>query len=128
MNRFIKNIIFLITGGLGYGLIETIWRGYTHWTMLIAGGVCFVVFSYVAERFQSSTRIYKALVCALCITEVELIFGIIFNIILKMEIWDYSRIPFNILGQICPLYTILWGILSFALIPFAEWINKAVRL
>ena len=127
MNILIKNTVFFIIGGLGYGVIEILWRGYTHWAMLIAGGLCFIIFSYIAENFQNSSRLYKVLICALCITEVELMFGIIFNIILKMGIWDYSRVPFNILGQICLPYTFLWGVLSFIIIPLAELINRIMN-
>ena len=27
-------------GGLGYGGLELLWRGRTHWSMLLCGGVC----------------------------------------------------------------------------------------
>ncbi len=126
MYRLLKSVVFFIIGGIGYGIIEIIWRGYTHWAMLIAGGLCFITFSFVAENYTDCSRCRKAILCALCITEVELVFGIIFNIILKQNIWDYGNIRFNILGQICPLYTILWGGLSFILLPFAEWLNRVV--
>lgn len=54
----------------------------------------------------------KALIGAAVITAVEFVFGIIFNCLFKMNVWDYSNKRFNILGQVCPLYSFLWGILS----------------
>ena len=38
-------------GAVGYGLIEIIWRGYTHWSMLGAGGICFMFFGGISEKF-----------------------------------------------------------------------------
>ena len=38
--------IFLIGGAL-YNLIEILWRGYTHWSMFIVGGLCFQLIGYI---------------------------------------------------------------------------------
>ena len=32
--------ILLLIGGVGYGCIELAARGYTHWTMVVLGGLC----------------------------------------------------------------------------------------
>ena len=114
-------------GSAGYGIIELIWRGRTHWTMLIAGGICFVIFSLIEERMREKSLLTKCMLCSLSITLVELIFGIIFNIILKMNVWDYSKIPLNIFGQICPLYSMLWAGLSLLILPIAKKLNEAER-
>ena len=36
-------IAVYVTGGLLYGLIELLWRGWTHWSMLLCGGLCFTL-------------------------------------------------------------------------------------
>jgi uncharacterized membrane protein len=54
----------------------------------------------------------KCLFGALIITTIELIIGIWFNIILKENVWDYSAIPLNFLGQICVPYSMLWLLAS----------------
>ena len=36
-------IAVYVTGGLLYGLIELLWRGWTHWSMLLCGGACFAL-------------------------------------------------------------------------------------
>ena len=119
-----KNIVFFGSGGIGYGIIELLWRGRTHWTMIIAGGICFILFSHIAERYRRKALFYKAALCAIGVTGVELIFGLVFNMMLDMNVWDYSNIPFNFLGQICLLYTLIWGVLGCAFIPLADYINR----
>ena len=127
MTKIKKNVIFFSSGGVGYGLIELIWRGRTHWTMLIAGGVCFIIFSVISEKCKKRTHICKASLCALGVTLVELIFGRVFNLILTMNVWDYSEMPFNLFGQICLLYTLFWGVLGAACLPLAELINRKLE-
>lgn len=110
-------------GAVGYAAIEVIWRGYTHWTMVIAGGLCFIIFSVVEEYFHGRSLPFKAAVCALGVTAVELIFGVVFNLIFKMGVWDYSHIPLNFLGQICPLFSLMWAGIAIVFLPLAEVIN-----
>lgn len=119
----LKNIVFFLSGGMGYGLIELLWRGRTHWTMIIAGGLCFVIFSRIAERCRRNA-VWKGLFCALSVTAVEFLFGIIFNLVFKMGVWDYSEMPLNILGQVCPLFSLAWWGLALAVLPLAEYMNN----
>ena len=119
-----RYILFFIIGSAGYGLVEILWRGKTHWTMLIAGGICFMLFSLVAERLKKRSLVLKAIICALIITLVELLFGLIFNVMLNMNIWNYSNIPLNFYGQICPFFSVMWACLSFALLPLVDKLNS----
>ena len=120
----LKVILLFMIGAVGYGSIEMIWRGYTHWTMMIAGGLCFLLFSLVASRMRERHILIKAAVCAVGVTVIEFIFGVIFNIVLKMNVWDYSHMPLNIFGQICPLFTLLWAGIAIAFLPLADIINQ----
>ena len=100
-----KNYIVLF--GLGaflYGLLEVVWRGYSHWSMMLAGGICFVAFSLIAEKLKGVPLLYKCVLGSLTVTVTEFIFGVLFNLILKQGVWDYSHIPLNILGQVCLLF------------------------
>lgn len=128
MKRLKRNAVFFLTGGLGYAAIELLWRGRTHWSMVIAGGLCFILFSLIAEKFVKRPLVYKALLCAVCVTAVELVFGIIFNMIFKMNVWDYSRVPFNFLGQICLYYTLVWCAFGFLFVPLADKINRKLKI
>ena len=126
MKKIKKYSLFFIIGSLGYGLIEILWRGHTHWSMLIAGGLAFVMFSVVADRLSKLSIIFKAIICALGITAIEFIFGVIFNLIFDMGVWDYSGMPFNLLGQICLDFSLAWIGLSLVCLPLARLLN--VRL
>ena len=123
-NVLLKVLLLFMIGAAGYGSIEIIWRGWTHWSMMIAGGLCFLLFSFVAERMRGRHILIKAAVCALGVTVIEFIFGVIFNLILNMNVWDYSHIPFNILGQVCPIFALLWMGIAIAFLPLADIINK----
>ena len=92
--------------------------------MMIAGGLAFVLFSIVSERLRGKNILVKAAVCGLGVTAIEFVFGVIFNLWLKMNVWDYSYMPLNILGQICPVFTLMWVGLAIAFLPFADALNK----
>jgi len=121
-----KFILFSI-GALGYGLIEVLWRGYTHWSMLSAGGICFMFFASLNEKLKKAGLFIKALIGCVFITGIELVFGVIFNIFLRKNVWDYSNMPFNLGGQICLFFSFMWLILSMIFIPFAGYVNKKLK-
>ena len=114
-------------GAFGYGLIEVLWRGYTHWSMLGAGGICFMFFGAISEKFKKAGLLFKSLIGSGFITAIEFIFGVIFNLILKKNVWDYSKMPLNVIGQICAPYSCLWVLLSLVGIPFAGRVNKRLQ-
>ena len=116
-------MIFLI-GGLGYGLIELLWRGYTHPSMLLVGGICFLIIFHITNYFSPLSLLKKSLLSAASITTIEIISGLIVNIILKLEVWDYSNLKFNLIGQVSLLYSVLWFFLSAALIYGIDFIKK----
>lgn len=121
------NLKLFSIGAIGYGLIEILWRGRTHWSMCLAGGISFLGLSKIAEKFKKYSLILKAIVGSLFITSVEYIFGIIFNVILKRKVWDYSRMPLNIDGQVCALYSFFWFLLSLLFIPISQKIKHKKR-
>lgn len=108
-------------------MLEVAWRGYTHWSMLCAGGLSFLGLSSIARQMERCGRFLKAAAGGALITGVEYIFGVIFNIILKKNVWDYSRMPLNVSGQICALYSFFWLLLSFIGVPFAGSISKRLE-
>ena len=126
MKKGKRYIIFFIIGGVGYALIELLWRGRTHWSMMLAGGICFVLFALITRWMKGLPLLAKAVTAATAVTLVELVFGIIFNIVLGLGVWDYSNVPFNFLGQICLLFSVLWGFLALIFLPIAEMIDKRI--
>lgn len=118
-----KNYFILFgIGAFAYGLLEVIWRGHSHWSMMIAGGLSFVAFAVISKKLRGFPFLYKCILGSLTVTALELVFGVIFNIILGQKVWDYSNIPLNLFGQICLLFSVLWGFLCIAAIPFSEYV------
>lgn len=111
--------LFLI-GGLGYPIIELLWRGYTHPSMGILGGFCLIAIWLINENLKEKPISFRAFLCSAVITGLEFLAGVLLNRILKMNIWDYSDRFLNFMGQICPLYSLLWFCLSYALIVLVE--------
>lgn len=122
-----KNSALFLFGGACYGIIEILWRGRTHWSMLITGGVCFLTLFKVFGRIKDFTVAKKCLIGSAVITGYEFVSGVFFNRILKLKVWDYSDRPLNIKGQICPLYSILWGLLCIPVNIVCKRIDKLNR-
>lgn len=49
---------------------------------------------------------------------IEVLTGVLAEKILKKKLWDYSHIPFNILGYTTPFHMIKWSILSILSVTF----------
>ena len=113
MKQILKQIFLYVIGGLIYLLIEVLFRGHTHWTMFIVGGLCFALIGLLNEypNFRLSL-IYQGILGSIIITVIEFISGIIINIILKWNVWDYSNQPLNLLGQICLPFSLAWIFLA----------------
>lgn len=115
-------MIFFI-GGFGYGLLETMFRGFTHWTMFVTGGVVFMILYYVNSRNENAPLWQKCLVGAFIITFAELAVGCIVNLWLGWNVWDYSAYSFNFMGQICLAFTGLWFFLCIPISFFTRYLH-----
>lgn len=111
MRKFYEYLFVALIGGFGYCLIEIIWRGRTHYSMFFAGAIVLSSFYYITENYHMPFLL-KCLAGMLIITGIELVFGIVFNIFLKEQVWDYSNMPLNFLGQICLPFSAIWFALS----------------
>ena len=124
MKALCKNLFLFITGGILYYLIEIIWRGRSHFSMFFVGGLCFVLIGKINEYISWETPVYiQSILGSIIITIIEFISGCILNIWLGLGVWDYSNIPFNLFGQICLPFSILWIFVSF----FAIFIDDYIR-
>ena len=113
---------FLLGGGVYAGL-EILWRSYTHWTMFLTGGLCFSLLYALATQ-TSLPMLTKCALGALIITTVEFFVGCLINLALGWNVWDYSHFRFNLLGQVCPLFTGLWFALSWPALRLAQMIHS----
>ena len=110
-------------GAIGYSLLEILWRGNTHWTMTLAGGICFSGI-HLANIYAHTLSVWKkCFLGSVLITIVELFTGIVVNLWMRWHVWDYSSQWMNFLGQICPLFSFLWFLLTFPLLFFSRKIN-----
>ncbi len=110
---FTKYLALFFIGGTIYVSIEHIWRGWSHWTMFILGGICFIALGLINEVLDWNTPmvLQMAIGCAI-ITTLEFITGCVVNIGLGWNVWDYSQYPLNFLGQISVGSSVLWYFLS----------------
>lgn len=109
---WVEILIFLF-GAIAYGAIEIIFRGYTHWTMLLTGGACVLTMYYMQDWLFGLPLVLSALAGAVIITFYEFFVGVTVNLRFGWGVWDYSTLPGNILGQICPKFTFVWFCLCF---------------
>lgn len=121
---FLKHFILFSIGGFAYIIIEMLWRGCSHWSMFFLGGICFVFLGKINEFFPWDMPLFiQMIIGAFMITVLEFAAGYILNIHLDLNVWDYSDMPFNIMGQICIPYTALWFILSGACVMFDDFLR-----
>lgn len=118
-------ILFCI-GGFGYNLVEVLWRGYSHWSMFFVGGGCFHLIGRIGARLKGKSLMLKSGLCALGVTVVEYITGCLVNRRWKLNVWDYSHMRGNLNGQVCPLYTGLWAILSLPVMPLYAFLEGQI--
>lgn len=124
MSRWQKCLMKFLLGGVGYGLIELMWRGRTHVSMVLTGGACLVAICAVNEKMRGKNIFLRAAVCAAAITAAEFAVGMVVNQYLSLGVWDYGDMPGNVLGQICPLYSFLWFLLCVPICFFVEQMGK----
>lgn len=99
-------------GGLIYCGIEILWRRRTHTSMFFAGGFSMVAVYLIYSMLWNVSWLLTLILCGVSITAVEFSVGYIVNLKLRLNVWDYSDRKYNLMGQVCPLYTFLWMALS----------------
>ena len=120
----IKYLLLGIIGSIIYMSLEILWRGYTHWTMGVLGGICFICLGLINELLSWETPlVLQMLIGSTIITILEFITGCIVNLWLGWNVWDYSDLPLNLLGQICLPFSILWYFISAIGIVIDDYIR-----
>lgn len=124
INSLVKYPIIFLIGAIVYMGIEIIWRGYTHWTMGVLGGIILILIGLIDEVADEDIPIvWQAPIGSIIITVLEYYSGYILNIKLNLGIWDYSELPFNVDGQVCLLFSLIWMVLSVV----AVWLDNFIR-
>lgn len=124
MKQFLKPLILLCFGGAVYYGMEILWRGRSHWSMFLVGGVCFILCGLINELFTWDMPLLAQGAAGACmITAVEFVSGLILNVWMGLGIWDYSGLPLNILGQVCIPFSLLWIALAIAAVVLDDWLR-----
>lgn len=103
---------------MGYVGLELLWRQRSHSSMFVLGGICFLTLGKLEKTAAKLSLPLRLAAGSTIITGLELITGVLFN--RRHQIWDYSGMPCNYLGQICLPYTLLW----MPVAGFAMWLHN----
>ena len=124
--EFLKKGTLFSLGGLAYCGLELLWRGRTHFSMFLAGGTSLLLLGKLNRAEPKLPLFFRAVVGSGIITMVELSAGMIFN--RSYTVWDYRDQWGNWLGQICPLFSLLWiGIAALVLLIYDPLENLVDR-
>ncbi len=123
--EFKKEAVIFAAGSLAYPAMEILWRGYTHMSMAIAGGLSlFLINRLCCNRLKSKRLFTKCVVGSTIITGIEFLSGIVVNKLFLLDVWDYSGVPYNLFGQICLPFSIVWFFVSIPAVFLCERLNK----
>lgn len=124
LRKAYRPLILLVIGGAAYYGLEMLWRGRSHWTMFIVGGACFVLCGLINELFTWDIPLLVQGAAGACmVTAVEFVSGLILNVWMGLGIWDYGNLPFNIMGQVCLPFSLLWIILAMVAVVLDDWLR-----
>ena len=86
--------------------LELLWRGWTHGSMFLAGGSCFLLLGKLNRTEPRLPLFWRGVAGAGVITSVELLTGLLAN--RDYSVWDYRQMPGNFHGQICLPFCLAW--------------------
>ena len=122
--KFLKNLLIFSIFGLTYGLIEILWRGYTHPSMVIVGGICGLLIGLLNEKNKKMNLLLQMVEGMVIVTVQKFVSRIIINLCLGLNVWDYSNMRFNLLGQVCPQFCVAWFFLSYFVIRIDDLLRS----
>ena len=108
LKRLLEYGILWLVGGTLYYTIEVLFRGFSHWTMFVLGGICMMFFAFQGFDEPLWKQVTRSVIF---VTSCEFITGLIVNKYLGWNVWDYSSMPFHVFGQICLPFTLLFTFL-----------------
>lgn len=98
--------------------LSSLWMG-------VVGGLLLIILGALngIDFIKKQCLFIQSLLGALVITSLEFFSGCLLNLGFHLHIWDYSNLPFNLLGQINLLFSLFWFLLS----PLAFWADDTLR-
>jgi hypothetical protein len=134
IGKWVLSILLWFWAGGVYFFAEVIWKTAQgrpetiSWTMFALA----IILAIPMERFGAELPwemplIAQAGISALAVIATEFVAGLILNVALGLGIWDYSNMPGNIMGQVCPQFALLWFVVSIIGIVLMDWMRYAVE-
>ncbi|WP_446898768.1 putative ABC transporter permease [Clostridium sp. LBM24168] len=124
-NKIYKDLLLIFIMGSLYMVLEGLWRGWTHISMLVVGGISAFLIGRLNEhpRFYDREMWQECIIGTFIVLLLEFTSGVILNIWLGLDVWNYSDEPFNLYGQICLPYALIW----FMLMPLCIYVDDYLR-
>ncbi|MCL2509010.1 MAG: putative ABC transporter permease [Oscillospiraceae bacterium] len=122
----LKYAYIFLYGAFIYSAIEVAFRGYTHWSMTLTGGTALVAIYRMNMLMSRKSLLLRCAAGCAVITSMEFTVGCVVNRWLHMGVWDYSHMPLNVLGQICPLFSGAWFLLCIPAIAICMFLHKRI--
>lgn len=129
MSKVLKVLTIWFLMGMVYFVIEGIWRipkgGDANVVMLPIGGLCGLLIGSINQipKFYNMSVFKQSLIGTGIVLVIEYTAGYILNIKMGLDIWDYSDMFFNINGQICLEFGLIW----LLIMPAAIWLEDFIR-
>lgn len=120
-----KNCVLFYIGGTVYMLVEFAFRGWSHGSMFLAGGTCFLLLGKLMRIQPRLPLLPRVLLGAVVITAVELAAGLLVN--REYHVWDYRSTPFNFYGQICLPFSLLWIPIAFGAMELYDVTENLIK-
>ncbi|MBQ2892777.1 MAG: hypothetical protein IJE24_01445 [Oscillospiraceae bacterium] len=110
---------------MGYMTLEFLWRKRSHGSMFLLGGTCFLLLGQLYKRCRRICLSFKMLIGAIIITALEFFTGLLVN--RSHTVWDYRKLPCQLLGQICLVFSLLWVPVSLGAMLLYEKAEEIVN-
>lgn len=123
-NQLFKYAFLMWFGGSFYVTLEVIYRQYSHISMLILAGLVFIAVDLLNEIWSWELQlVWQILIGTVIATLGEFVTGCIVNLWLGLNVWSYEGMWGNVLGQICPQFTLIWMPIILLAIVLADVIR-----
>ena len=127
MKKFIGKLGLFLSCGFIYYMIEILFRGWSHWSMFVLTGFLgvFCIDSINNTLSFDCDYIVQILISTILCTIGEGISGIILNVWLQLNVWDYSKMTFGtfFFGQCNVLFCFAWMLIISIIIFYCDSYN-----
>ena len=127
MKKFIGKLGLFLSCGFIYCMIEILFRGWSHWSMFVLTGFLgvFCIDSINNVLSFDCDYIVQILISTILCTIGEGISGIILNVWLQLNVWDYSKMAFGtfFFGQCNVLFCFAWMLIISIIIFYCDAYN-----